>query len=329
VGATPRGKTRSAGTDGIEGPVRQRAEWNVELESALSILGVFGIGSLFVVWRRARRSLAGTTLTSAVGWAMGATAAWCAAWIATRFRPVQIAVLGARRPTVRVWGAFVLFPLVLVFSWPALSGLARGQSPGRFALEEPMLVGYALVLVMGTGNYAIGRGWGGVVGWNCAALLLLAPLSPFADRLPLSASACRGAATCVAVVSAWLSLRLTRAPIETAESGAPPERFDRLWSDFRRQFGLVWSQRIRDSFNETARKSGWPVLLAPAGFLANPGEGTRHFGDERTLGEMEHCLRWLLRRFVDPEWIDRRLHPATAGSARNARESRSEPPGLR
>jgi hypothetical protein len=108
-----------------------------------------------------------------------------------------------------------------------------------------------------------------------------------------------------------------------------PERFDRLWSDFRRQFGLVWSQRIRDSFNETARKSGWPVLLAPAGFLANPGEGTRHFGDERTLGEMEHCLRWLLRRFVDPEWIDRRLHPATAGSARNARESRSEPPGLR
>ena len=102
-------------------------------------------------------------------------------------------------------------------------------------------------------------------------------------------------------------------------------RFDRVWFDFFDTFGIVWGRRIQDRVNFIAKKEGLPVQLELDGFVWNrePIRGTEseignlqpnHADCGPTLREtaeielrMEHILRWLLRRFVEPTWIDQRL----------------------
>src|SRR5690606_10553116 len=117
--------------------------------------------------RRVRHS----TLSVAWAWAVSAAAVWWMAWVTALIRPgspagdqawyfaailslcPMIAALGAKRPGARVWGAFILCPLVAVLGWPAVTlWFTRGPLP-PLELSTPVLVGFALVLVMGTGNY--------------------------------------------------------------------------------------------------------------------------------------------------------------------------------
>lgn len=295
------------------------------MQDVVTFIGIVGLGSLIPCCLMLRRRLSGTTLVMAQNWALTAIVAWCAAWCLSRLNLVTgsrgdflwyavsvlwlcppIAVLGARRPTVRVWGWFVLLPLILVFAWPAATDATFARLPIRWSLEEPILVGYALVLLMGSGNYAFGRGWWVVLGYVVAGAVLILPLTPFAVGRPIDASACRATATFIVIATAWLSFGMIAHRSRPVLEQDPLPGFNRVWRDFRTCFGLVWSHRIRETFNETARKSGWPVVLSPSGLETTTGVASI---DSHLLAEIEHMWRWMMRRFVDPEWIDRRLRP--------------------
>ena len=117
---------------------------------------------------------------------------------------------------------------------------------------------------------------------------------------------------------------------------APQTRFDRVWFDFFDTFGIVWGRRIQDRVNFIAQKENWPLRLELDGFVANEGRApaevdplkldpsntsvkqpamdqTAH--EEFVAARMDHTLRWLLRRFVDPGWIDERLESTRSQEA--------------
>ncbi|MGH7129485.1 MAG: hypothetical protein ACREIV_13025, partial [Planctomycetaceae bacterium] len=188
---------------------------------------------------------------------------------------------------------FVLLPLVLVLSWPALAAWGDGIPGERLSLQTPVVVGFGFVLLMGAGNYA-GTRFTLPAFLYAAALLML--VVPFAEASDISSSPIpsRGSATLTlsaAAVSAWLCRR----------KGAAATRhpFDRLWTDFRDAFGMVWARRLQDRINAAAEKEQWPVRLGMDGFHGETGPGPPD--------RIAHTLRWLLRRFVDERWIDERL----------------------
>jgi hypothetical protein len=58
--------------------------------------------------------------------------------------------------------------------------------------------------------------------------------------------------------------------------------------------------------NEAGTQNGWPQRLELHGFVAKESAGPHDLSPAH-IEQIEHTLRWLLRRFVDPEWIDARL----------------------
>lgn len=216
-----------------------------------------------------------------------------------------VAVLGARRPIHRTWPWFVLLPLVGVFAWPAFSAMSRGWPPAPWTLEEPLLVGYGLVLVMGSGNYLGLRNTVPALLWIAAQLLLVGVLCPATQaRLP-PAWIVRSSSTLLVAASAWLASRTVG---RRADSDAPGGAigFDRAWLDFRETFGIVWTRRVQERFNEGMRLQSQPVRLGMQGLEpVDPQSSTPIEPYARQVAETS--LRWLLLKFVDPEWIDARL----------------------
>ena len=118
------------------------------------------------------RNLQNTTLLPAGCWAITGLATW---WTAVLCESLQftgpglvdllfyttsvlllcpgIAVLGARRPGYRIWNFFVLLPLIAVQIFPAIAGTQFLHAANPFRLDVPSLLGFHLVLVMGTANY--------------------------------------------------------------------------------------------------------------------------------------------------------------------------------
>jgi len=47
-----------------------------------------------------------------------------------------------------------------------------------------------------------------------------------------------------------------------SSSGAGP---DRIWSDFRDRYGIVWAERVREQFNRAAHHSGLRVTMGWGG----------------------------------------------------------------
>ncbi len=153
--------------------------------------------SLLPVLARLRTGLAGTALSSAWGTLVTAWLVWLIIAVVTLppspLRPwadslwflaavvalvPPIAVLGARRPTSRVWTWFVLAPLVLVFAWPVLPVMTVGARADTFNLETPVVVGYGLVLIMGAGNYLGLAHTVSALLWMAGLLLVVLPLCP-------------------------------------------------------------------------------------------------------------------------------------------------------
>jgi hypothetical protein len=265
---------------------------------------------------RARPAVRHTTLTAAWTWAVIAAASWCvAAATSIAVRPESsavgqawyvaavltlcpwIAVLGARRPTVRVWNWFVVVPLVAVLLWPvALCWTPRG--PNRLTLEMPHLLGFALVLLMGLGNYLGTR-----FTW-VALLTLLGEFMLIAALDPRSRSSSMG----LLAVAACGQMNAVIAAYALGQgSGRLPAGPNRLWTDFRNSFGIVWANRLSERVNAEAAKSGWAVRLRSDGFVAADPHLPADL--DRDAASIDHALRWLLRRFVDDEWILERLSP--------------------
>jgi len=95
---------------------------------------------------------------------------------------------------------------------------------------------------------------------------------------------------------------------------------DRVWRDFQELFGIVWMKRALDRINmEFAEREQWPARLGPDGLeWSTPPSEDQQAAIE---GRLVYAMQWLLRRFVDPSWINERLPPA------NLNEPEASTPG--
>lgn len=286
-----------------------------------------------ILWR-ARRAGRSTTLTTARSWGMAAITVWvvvCGLTLATGTvsGPLSdhlwyavsvlllcppIAVLGARRPGSRVWNWFVLAPLCLVLGWPAATSWNSQFEMAALFVETPLLLGHLLVLVMGVGNYLGTRYTPAALLFGSAMLMLLAPFyADYETLFSLPADRLRMTGSLLMAAAIWTAERV-------ASSALPPPGFDRVWNDFRDSFGIVWARRIQDRINDTARKEKWPATLELHGFRWHESTSDSA-AREAAHRQIEHTLRWLLRRFVDPVWVDERLR----GSGRELHSAEREP----
>lgn len=284
--------------------------------TAISVLVVStGICLTWYHLPRMRGTFRHTTLLTAYAWAVGAAALWTLTWVFDSGfrllpRPMAdhlwyasavaslcpaIAVLGARRPGIRVWNWFILLPMLFALGWPVLTLLLQGSDIRGLQLETPQLVAYLLVLVMGAGNYVGTR-------YTPSSLLYIASN---ASLVVSSSSVCPHWLSDRWWVRSLTTVGMVLAVLFAASTGhgvmEGTNRFDKLWLDFFDTFGIVWGRRIQDRVNYMATKEAWPARLELHGIHwqtpANP----------QTEARIEHTFRWLLRRFVDPEWIDERL----------------------
>jgi hypothetical protein len=271
---------------------------------------------------KTRVALRATSLSAAYGWAIATLALWaatslvtqalhfahdgladqlwyaCAVLLVTPFA----AALGARRPGSRVWSWFVVLPATIVLALPAVTAWNRNWSLGPLQLEPPMLAGYALVLLMGAGNYFPTRFGLPALLAAAAGLCVVLTMSTLGSPPPVSTAIARVLASFLLAVATWLAAFKLR--YQAAASAPTP--LDRLWIDFRDLFGIVWARRIADRINQRAVQANWPVRLLMSGFV--PVDPTRSLAlTPQQSEQIEQTLRWLLRRFVDPEWIDERL----------------------
>jgi hypothetical protein len=293
------------------------------MEAALRVVAMLAILSSVPGVLAARNKLRGTTLRGAWLWAAFALSAWVTTFFATEVLGCLsagvadqlwlaaaallvcpfVAVLGARRPGSRVWGVFIVAPLAVVLDLPAVTAWNRDWQPAPLHLEVPMLAGYAIVLVMGAGNY-LGTRFA-LPALLAATAMLIVPVSMSTLHwLPTVATA-RATATLLLSAAVWSSvLRLRGSSRTIRASGATV--FDGLWCDFRDLYGIVWARRVLDRVNVAAAEQNLPVRLHIDGFAPVDPSAQLLLSPEQS-SQIEHTLRWLLRRFVAPDWIDEHL----------------------
>jgi hypothetical protein len=201
----------------------------------------------------------------------------------------------------------------LVLGWPALFAWRAGGLPERLFLSREAALTDAFVCLMGVGNYFRTRFAIPALLFGGGVLAVVASVAALRWTWLPDPTACRiGATLCLAAAVGFAGLR--RGP--ERRQLAP---LDRLWLDFRDHFGIVWARRIQDRFNDVAQKSHWPARLeleglhwqadSAAGDNGMPGPADTALLQPGAGPSPEATFRWLLRRFVDPDWIDRRLSP--------------------
>ncbi len=294
------------------------------MEGALRLVASVAILSTVPVVLAARIKLRETTLLGAWLWAAFALTVWALsffasevlgwlsegaadqAWLASAVLLICpfVAVLGARRPGSRVWDVFIVAPLAVVLDLPAVTAWNRDLVPAALHLEVPMLAGYGLVLLMGTGNY-LGTRFA-IPAFFAAAAGLLVPVSMSSLHWLPDSFLTRSAATLLLSIAIWTAfLTMRNLPANGGRAGVITA-FDGLWREFRDLYGIVWARRVLDRVNVAAAEQQWPVRLQLAGFVGTDPARPPSLTDDQ-LRQIEHTLRWLLRRFADPDWIDKRL----------------------
>lgn len=281
---------------------------------------------------RGQKELRGTTLLTAWNWGFLAAICWSATWFADQFVRFlspeladhmwyasavlvlcpPIAVLGSRRPGARVWTCFILFPMLFALGWPVVSARFHATVPRGLQLETPQVVAYTLVLVMGIGNYCGTRFTLSALLYGTAAIAIAISSSVVSPVFLSNRAETRFWSTIVMVLAVLL--------VKSSKRPVAASKFDRLWFDFFDAFGIVWGRRIQDRVNFILKNEGLNTRLEFDGFQIMTGSPNTSASTKPEVSEMnagssaseaemrfEHVLRWLLRRFVDPEWIDRRL----------------------
>ena len=211
-----------------------------------------------------------------------------------------VSVLGAKRPGSRAWDWFVVLPMLLVLNWPALASSWNFLAKSALDLEGPAVMGVIVVLVMILGNY-FGTIFTPLVLLLGSALFL--GLTEHSKSLPQFAFTGNGRF----VISAALLSSLLMVPLISRKHQSDRAGYQRVWLDFRDWFGILWTRRLMDRLNHTARQKKWPVQFGLDGI--DWKEATEQ--GSPYLEEIDHAIRWLFRRFTDDRWIEYRLqdHP--------------------
>lgn len=216
-----------------------------------------------------------------------APAARYAAAVST-FTPIM-ALLGAKRPQDRGW-QWIVASLWAILCQPA----AEWSLFGGMVEIHPARFWFQMILVaVGATNGVGTRNWLASALYCGGQVLLLLPFHSADPAIAASSAAFWGLA------GIFLSLVSV-----TATGAAQRERepaLDRVWLDFRDEFGVVWALRIMERVNASARMYDWPVQLTWQGLRDRESAQT----DVPPL--VEESIRTLLRRFVSAEWIDERL----------------------
>lgn len=213
----------------------------------------------------------------------------------------SMALLGAKRPQNRAW-QWIVLSLLLVLALPCVKVLLYGGG----APSPHLAWQWFLTVLIGAGcaNHLPTR-----YGFNslllCAGQVLL-----LADYLPAAP------ASFISDRPFWGLLSIMAATILLPAAGRLRSRVrpvDRLWIDFRDAFGVVWSLRVAERFNESAIRQGWPARLGWNGLRTMKSSATDIASDDGEPGNAEavhQALKALLLRFVTAEWIAQRRHEA-------------------
>lgn len=244
-----------------------------------------------------------TTLFYALFWALAAWLAWTgsiglvalkkeseAGWLHYLALGLtgcaSVAVLGARRPGVGAWNFVILGLLaVMLFLW----------LEGRLAEDDLILLRVRTVFLAGTVavgvlNYLPTRLAPAAVllalGYGLEIFNLIGMKQP-----ALNFEATQTMAGMMMALTPWVAYsRLHRQPKILSE-------FDQIWLRFRDSYGLVWAQRLREQFNQSAKHSDWPVVLRWQGLRLLPRAVPPSHDDRQA---MLTNLRGLMKRF----WLD-------------------------
>ncbi len=217
-----------------------------------------------------------------------ASAARYAAAMST-FAPIM-ALLGAKRPQDRGWQWIVLTLWAILCQpageWLLFGGVAEIH-PARFWFQM-------ILVVVGATNGLGTRNWLSSVLYCVGQIVLLLPFHSAAPPIAASNAAFWGL---VGVFLGTASLATGGA----RRRDLAGDTLDRVWLDFRDEFGVVWALRIQERVNTSARMYDWPVQLAWQGFRERASARTE------IPPLVEESFRTLLRRFVSAQWIDERL----------------------
>ncbi len=247
-------------------------------------------------WNDNRR----TSLSHAVVWT---TVAWIA-WILTLpLEPIGskvgpwvylalaltgcagIAVLGARRPGVRAWNA-VVAALLAVELLPWAEAAIR---QAEFQLDGWRLATLAGAVAIGVMNYLPTRSVAGalLVGFGCTCQWVRFMRAEEGSHAELDLM---GRCSLAAVPGTILLCRTFWQPRNNSE-------FDRCWIVFRERFGVVWGQRFREQFNQSAKNANWMVILTWQGLRTLAGAAQPN---QEELAAMLQTLTALMKRFGGP-----------------------------
>jgi hypothetical protein len=264
-----------------------------------TLIGLIFLTGIFPFWE-AWKANQMTTLRPAVSWAFAGWLAW--GWIIwteiiqgdpasvdLRYLAISltgcagVAVLGARRPGVVAWN-FVIAGLLVVMLFLLVESRRAGDD---LILNRLKIICLGSSVAVGILNYLLTR-------LGPAAILLA--LSNVFDITTLAGSDSLAAKLAPAEAIGRLMLALVpwAAYAGILWQASPPSEFDRHWLTFRNRFGMVWAQRLREQFNESAKHAGWPVILRWQGLRLSRGVP---LPDSAARQEMLANLQALMKRF--------------------------------
>ena len=282
--------------------------------SSITTILLLSLGALCIVARRSR--FRGTTLVAPSRWSLFAITLLLAVNASLLLTTVQastrdameylaatasfcplMALLGAKRPQNIGWQFIVgTMWLVLILPVGEMFVLWRGGAMDVGPMRSWLLV---ILMFVGFTNYALTRFWfPALLATIAKSFLLLTHLPFFSEAVSETISQAvnghfRAGSTLlgIAMIIAWWQTS------RTSSAGG----WDRVWTEFRNAFGLVWSLRVMERMNSTAELSDWQNELTWYGFEKKVAEI-----DSEQHGEVERAMRTVLRRFVSPEWIETR-----------------------
>jgi hypothetical protein len=241
-----------------------------------------------------------TTILHTVFWAGGAYLSWTGAvafdilqkepefgmraYLALALTgSASMAVLGARRPGVGAWNFVILGLLVvMMFLW-----LESRLAEDDLILQRIRMVLLASTVTIGVLNYLPTR-------LAPAAVLLALGCGLEISILTLSTPLALGLETIQSIARVMVALTPWVAYGRMRQQSRILSEFDQVWLRFRNSYGLVWAQRLREQFNQSAKNSNWPVILRWQGLRVIPGEASPTSEDRVT---MLANLRALMKRF--------------------------------